>query len=278
MSRLNVNDARCEADPGGPRRHVPTMTDPDSHHSSPGTAGGRGDVGPAGRDHPTDRRQWAIAGGSRRVLAVVAGLLLAMAAAFAAVVAANPARPPTASLDRDWASLIRPTRDVVLTDLAKVLSYVGGPLGGSIIAVAVALFLWFVRKRRVAAVFLAITPAVTSGASLLIKHLVLRARPSGGLVTADVGSFPSGHVITTLAVGLALTLVLVRPGHRRLPLVAVAAATLVMIWCRTYLGVHWLSDTLESILVAGGIVLALWAIMVPRIEREAAGTTRSPGF
>jgi membrane-associated phospholipid phosphatase len=204
------------------------------------------------------------------VAAASACLLLALAAAFAAIVAANPARPPMASLDTAWGSLMRPTRNTVLTDLAKVVSYSAGPLGGSIIAVAVAIFLWFVRKRRIAAVFLAVTPALASGASQLIKHLVLRARPAGGLVTADVGSFPSGHVITTLAVGVALALVLVRPGHWRLPMAAVAAATLVMIWCRTYLGVHWLSDTLESIMVAGGIVLALWAVLGPRIEREAA--------
>jgi undecaprenyl-diphosphatase len=204
------------------------------------------------------------------VPAATACLLLALAAGFAAIVAANPARPPMAGLDSAWGSAIRPTRDTVLTDLAKVVSYAAGPLGGTIIAIAVALFLWFVRRRRIAAVFLAIIPALASGASQLIKHLVLRARPVGGLVTADVGSFPSGHVITTLAVGLALTLVLTGPGHRRLPVAAVAAATLVMIWCRTYLGVHWLSDTLESILVASGIVLALWAVLGPRIERAAA--------
>ena len=53
-------------------------------------------------------------------------------------------------------------------------------------------------------------------------------------------------------------------------LAAVGAATLVMIWCRTYLGFHWLSDTLESIFVSSGLVLAFCAILGPRIEREAA--------
>jgi membrane-associated phospholipid phosphatase len=209
----------------------------------------------------------------RAALAVVAGLLLALAAAFAAIVAANPARPPMLGMDRDWGSLIRPARDAVLTDLAKVLSDLGGPLGGTVIAIAAALFLWLARGRRMAAVFVAITPAITSGASQLIKHLVLRGRPSGGLVSADAGSFPSGHVITTVAVGLALTLVFAGPGRRRVPLAVVTAATLVMIWVRTYLGVHWLSDTVESIFVAAGLVLALWAALGPRIDREAAAAT-----
>ena len=220
--------------------------------------------------------QWAIAGVPRRILALVACLLLAVAAGLAAIVAGNPARPPLAGVDRGWGSLLRTTREAGLTDIAKGFSYLAGPLGGSIIAVAVALFLWFARKRKVAAVFAAITPVLASGASQLIKHLVQRTRPAGGLVGADFGSFPSGHVITALAVSLALTLVLARPGHRRWALAAVGAATLVMIWCRTYLGVHWLSDTLESLFVAGGLVLALWAILGGRIAREAAGARDGP--
>jgi membrane-associated phospholipid phosphatase len=220
--------------------------------------------------------QWATAGPRRRIVAAVACLLLAVAAGLAAIVASNPGRPPLAGVDRGWGSLLRTTRDTVLIDGAKVFSYLAGPLGGSIIAVAVALFLWFARKRKAAAIFLVLTPLVTSGASQLIKHLVQRARPAGGRVAADFGSFPSGHVITALAVGLALTLVLARPGHRRWALAAAGAVTLVMIWCRTYLGVHWLSDTLESLLVAGGLVLALWAILGGRIAREAAGAEGTP--
>ncbi len=251
------------------------MTDPRSRRSG-GRAGDLADAEPAGPPPAAAPDAAAEPPGTyRRVLAVVACLLLAMAAAFAAVVAEHPAHPPLAGLDKDWGSLLRPVRDAALTDFAKFFSYLAGPLGGTIIAVAVALFLWFARRRKVAAVFVVITPAVTSGASQLIKHLVPRARPGGGLVAADAGSFPSGHVITTLAVGLALTLVLVRPGHHRWALAAVGAATLVMIWCRTYLGVHRISDTLESLFVAGGLVLALWVILGGRIAREAARTQGS---
>src|SRR5260370_1129313 len=31
-----------------------------------------------------------------------------------------------------------------------------------------------------------------------------------------------------------------------------------MMWCRTYLAAHWLTDTFESLAVAGGIALVLW--------------------
>jgi membrane-associated phospholipid phosphatase len=195
--------------------------------------------------------------------------LLVLAGAFAALVAAHPG-PMTMTADRTWLAVLQRTRDPFLTEAAKVLSLIGGPTGGTVIVVIVAAFLWFARRQRVGAVFLAATLAVTSSASQLIKHLVLRPRPPDGLVHADIGSFPSGHVITTLAVGTALALVLSRPGHRRVPLAVAAAAALVMIWCRTYLGEHWLSDTLESVLVAGGIMLLGWAFAGRLVDGEAA--------
>ena len=52
-----------------------------------------------------------------------------------------------------------------------------------------------------------------------------------------------------MVVGLALTIVLARPGRRALALAAVAAAALTMMVCRTYLRAHWLTDTFESLLV-----------------------------
>jgi membrane-associated phospholipid phosphatase len=240
-------------------------TEPGDRPATRAERTGEGDGAPAG----AARRQWANSAAHWQVLTVAACTLLALAAGFAVIVAENPAHPPLVGLDKGWGSLLRPSRDAVLTVAAEGFSYLAGPLGGTVIAIGVALFLWFFRGRRVAAALLAITPAITSGASQLIKHLVLRARPGGGLVAADTGSFPSGHVITTLAVGLALTLVLLRPGRRRWALAGVGAATLVMIWCRTYLGVHWISDTLESIFVSAGLVLALWVILGGWVGREA---------
>ena len=97
---------------------------------------------------------------------------------------------------------------------------------------------------------------------------MLRPRPAGGLVAADVGSFPSGHVMATLAAGIALTVVFARPGRRRRPAALVAGGTLVMIWCRTYLGVHWLTDTVGSVLLAAGLTLVAWWLAASALERE----------
>ncbi len=197
-------------------------------------------------------------------------VLLAVAAAFAAVMATEPARNPdpfTAPLDRWWLSVVTPWQARPLTRAGEVLSYLAGPWGGTVVVVIlVVLLLW--RRRIWTAVFLALAEACGSGSSQLIKHLVERPRPPHPLVRADFGSFPSGHVITTLVVGLALVAALSRPGRRVLPLTGVAIAAALMMCCRTYLRAHWLTDTFESVLVASGIALVLWYLFTPVLRRE----------
>ena len=198
------------------------MTEPEAHRATVYTVSDAADGGSLGADGGNAVAGAAPAGQPspgqpprhRGTLAVAAGLLLAMAAGFAAIVAANPAHPPTIGVDRDWLSLLHSTSDVVLTDLANVLGIVIGPIGGTVVMIAVAVFLWFVRGRRIAAVFLVVAVAANAGASQLIKLLIVQTGPLGAPVAPGTSAFPSGHVIMTLAVGLALTVVLIRPGRR----------------------------------------------------------------
>jgi len=209
---------------------------------------------------------------------LAAGLaLLAAAAAFAAVMAdqvSEPARNPD-PFNRPARPMVAIGDDLLAGQTAdqggEVLSYLAGPWGGTVVvAILVVLLLW--RRRIWTAVFLALAEACGSGASQLIKHLVERPRPPHPLVRADFGSFPSGHVITTLVVGLALVAALSRPGRRALPLTGVVIAAALMMCCRTYLRAHWLTDTFESVLVASGIALVLWYPVHPSPAPRAANT------
>jgi undecaprenyl-diphosphatase len=196
--------------------------------------------------------------------------LLAVAGAFAAVVAANPVRPPTARLDRWWLATVHGWQQPWLTRAGVAISYLGGPWGGTVL-VAVVVLVLLLRRRWWAALFLALTEAAGSGASQLIKHLVKRPRPPHPLVHADFGSFPSGHVITTVAVGLALTAALARPARRSVWLAATALASAIMILTRTYLRAHWLSDTFGSLAVGAGLALLLWWWFAPKLAAERRG-------
>ncbi len=205
---------------------------------------------------------------------VTACCLLVLAAAFAGVLRAYRVHPPVTGIDQAWLSAVAGTRTAVLTGAFKVLSLIGGPVGGTVVVAVTCLALLAVRRWRTA-LYLALAEAAGSACSQLIKHAVLRQRPPHPLVTADQGSFPSGHVITALGVGLALTFAFTRPGHRRWPLAGVAAVTALMMYCRTYLAAHWLSDTVEGVLVGAGLGLLLWWIFTPALAADRGRPARA---
>jgi membrane-associated phospholipid phosphatase len=60
-------------------------------------------------------------------------------------------------------------------------------------------------------------------------------------------------------------------------LAGVAVATAVMMYCRTYLAAHWLSDTFEGLLVGGGLGLVLWWLFEPELTRDRGKPVRLPG-
>jgi len=194
---------------------------------------------------------------------VAALVLLTAAGVFAAVIAADPAHPPTAGLDHWWLATAQGWQQPWLTRAGVVISYLAGPWGGTVL-VAIVVFVLLLRRWWWTALFVALTEAAGSGASQLIKHLVRRPRPPHPLVRADFGSFPSGHVITTVAVGLALTAALARPARRPVWLAGTALT-------RTCLRAHWLSDTFGSVLVAAGIALLLWWCFAPKLAAERRG-------
>ncbi len=205
---------------------------------------------------------------ARRRPVLAAGLaLLAVAAAFAGFMREDRAYPPVTGMDHAWLSLVSGIRSTPLTDLSKVLSLIGGPEGATVIVAVICAALLVIRRWRTA-LYIALAEASGSACSQLVKHVVLRHRPPHPLVPADLGSFPSGHVITTLGVGVALTIAFTRPGHRRLPMACVAAAAALMMFCRTYLAAHWLSDTLESLPIAAGLGLVLWWIFDPVLAHD----------
>jgi len=227
----------------------------------------------SGRDSAT-----AGPGPTRHWVVLAAGIaLLFVAAAFAAVMRADRAHPPVTGIDLGWLSLASGTRSAPLTDLFKILSLIGGPDGATIVVSVLCAGLLLAGRWRTAG-YLALAEALGSGCSDLTKHLVLRHRPPHPLVTADLGSFPSGHVITTVGVGIALTFVFTRPGRRGPALATVAVAGLVMMFCRTYLAAHWLSDTFESLPIATGVALILWWAFGPLLERDRERPARLPGW
>lgn len=204
---------------------------------------------------PTARKvtnHWPlISGVTSLVLTVALGVIIAL-------------RHSPLEVDTEWMEEVVEHRNTFWEVPALVMNYIGGgwvsvfliPIGGAIV-------LYFVRGRWTAVYYLAAS-AISGGVVQLLKMAFGRARPEDFLLQIGSASFPSGHAANaaTLAVTLALII------GRWWVWVAGAIYALLMALSRTYLGVHWASDTIAGILVGAGVAFIVWAPLAARLKKE----------
>ena len=111
---------------------------------------------------------------------------------------------------------------------------------------------------------MAITPPASATVTRVIKVIVVRPRPEDILVTPDFGSFPSGHSANAALLATALGIIFLRTWIW----IAGAVYTLLMMLSRTYLGAHWISDTIGGALVGAGVAVIVWAPFAYQLYRE----------
>jgi len=143
--------------------------------------------------------------------------------------------------------------------VAIAISFIGGPLMMTIIALVVGMLL----ARRGAWLTLSVWLAAFGVGALLdwmLKNTIRRPRPPGAERFLDGFSFsyPSGHSMGSLIGFAMLAYVLFElwpPAHRRRVIVIITTVALVLLvgWSRLYLGVHYLSDV-----IAGFAAGAVW--------------------
>jgi undecaprenyl-diphosphatase len=194
---------------------------------------------------------------------VSAFAVLVVAVLIGAVVMLRGAGNPL-GLDTEWMDEILEHRSPVWEVPSLAMNYLGGGVIGVFIvpiAIIVALCLF---RRFWAAAFFAAATILSAGLVQLLKGIFGRARPEQILVHADFGSFPSGHVAnaTTMAVVLAIIL------RRTWVWVAGVVYVILMLLSRTYLGAHWLSDTVGGLLLGAGVAVIVWAPIANRLYRE----------
>ncbi|PWK66716.1 undecaprenyl-diphosphatase [Streptomyces sp. CG 926] len=242
----------------------PTTTTPHGRPDVPHRSAGTGRRGGTGRRAGTETAV------PRRRGVLVAGLLLLAGAVLPAlVVRSDVADPPFQSLDERWLRWMGGPHEGIYRAAAGVLDLIGGPVG-SLIPLSV-LVLLLVRRRWVSAGFL---PAAFLGGNMLVvqglKHLVDRPRPADPLVRVDHGSFPSGHAATAALLVVLLGVLLVPAARRRAWWIGGAVFTLAMMWSRTWLHAHWLSDTVAGAAAGAGVGLVAWWLFGPALARERA--------
>lgn len=196
---------------------------------------------------------------NRQRHALAIGLvLLAVGAAMAVMMYRSPLDSILQPVDDRWLEAMIDVRTAWLTDVATVLSVLGGPLVMVPLRLLVTLALAFNRRWLQLGAWIG---SVVSSELCIgpLKALVDRPRPPGGLHETSSASFPSGHAIAASVTALGLVVVLHPPVRARTRWVIVAAGfAAAMALSRTYLAVHWLTD------VVGGVCLGVgWALVWP---------------
>jgi len=186
--------------------------------------------------------------------------LLAAAVLLGAVIVFGFSEPP--GFDSWWNDFVSAHRADGMVDFAMVLNAIGGgwiAILGVPLLVIVALLL---ARRWRAALFAALCFAASAGAVQILKHLFGRARPDDMIVASDFGSFPSGHTANAATIALVVWVLFPRVWTA----IAGALWIVAMALSRTFLSVHWATDTLGGALVGSAVVLLLAAWMLPWVR------------
>lgn len=230
-----------------------TAQEATGHDATPAVAD---DLRPEQREATAQRlgRRAPFVGGAAAVLA---------AALLGLVITARSGGLPF-EVDEEWAEDLLDLRGPMGDLFAYFMNTLGGGIVGVFVVPIVTAAVLLMLRRPWAALYFVVASVASAGVVQLLKNLFGRARPEDMIVTSDFGSFPSGHVANAATIAVVLGVIVPRVWMWVLG----AAYVAVMAVSRTYLGAHWLSDTVGGLLVGAGVALVLWAVFAAPLERE----------
>lgn len=161
-------------------------------------------------------------------------------------------------------------RNPVGLALAEFMTTVGGGYYATIIIPAVVIIILLVLRRRWSALYFAAAMVVSSVIVLIVKSAYSRPRPEEIFNTLDAGSFPSGHTANAATLAIILALIIWRWWAWAAGILWIIAMALA----RTYLGQHWLSDTIGGMLIGVAVAVIVWTPFADRMRVEAGGKKR----
>lgn len=217
----------------------------------------------------------------RTVSLLITGVvLLVIVLAQAAAVLASPDSPWTQALDDAWRNMVGvgPDSTAYTWVLPMFFQQLGQAPGMITLGLILPIVLAFVGRWRSALFVFSVMLAAPGLVSQLLKNTVNRPRPEGDaalglfgpLFRVDHGSFPSGHATTAgaLAVILVALIPTAAPSARTILGVIGALLVLGMIWQRTLVNAHWVTDAVAGACTGIGVALLLWWAFEPWLRRD----------
>jgi undecaprenyl-diphosphatase len=194
---------------------------------------------------------------------ISAAVALALVVLLALVIVYRESNKPF-GFEVEWMAEIVEHRAPFWTGFALVFNYLGGGITAILVVPLVTIAGLLIWRRPWAALYYAISVVVSVAVVQLLKNVVGRPRPTEILVHPDFGSFPSGHSANAAVIATTLGIVF----WRAWVWAAGAVYTAGMMLSRTYLGAHWISDTIGGLLVGAGVAVIVWAPFADRLARE----------
>ena len=169
--------------------------------------------------------------------------------------------------DTGWMAEVLEDRSIWLDVPARFMDWLGGGWFGVIVVPLVIIVLLCIARRFWGAAYYAIAVLLSVAVVQLLKAVFHRPRPEELLVAVDAGSFPSGHVANAAAMAVVLAIIL---GRWWVWFVGIGYVVLMAL-SRTYLGAHWVSDTVGGALIGAGIAVIVWVPLAYRLGKERQG-------
>lgn len=215
----------------------------------------------------------------QRGTVIVGAVLLLAVVVFGAALAKTRA---ITALDLGVDAALSRIHVAPVTDVALVIYKLFSPPFAIALTVVVALIIWVASRNWRSALTFSVVVAVSWVSSDVVKLIVGRPRPSAAalahpyLPTPPDPSFPSGHVVFAASIAIAFMFLARHTAGLALVVVLGMLASLLTGFAVVYLGVHYPTDVIASLMWAGGacpLVLALWnRFVIPRIERPSLAT------
>jgi undecaprenyl-diphosphatase len=145
------------------------------------------------------------------------------------------------------------------------------------VMIAVGLWLWRVKHAPLDAVHLLVVSVGSLSLNPTMKYLLDRHRPAlfplRGMY--NWASYPSGHLILTIALYFTVAMMLRRARGWRWPFVAAVLVVLITCYSRLYLSVHWPTDLIGGMLIGVVWLIGTWKAFTSfdarrRVRRAAA--------